>query len=89
MPNIQSLSDFRQNATAMIKQVNETSNPLYLTQNGKSTAVVVSREVWENTQKSLAMLRLLTILDGQDPETDVPFDHVLDELDDMVNAHGQ
>ena len=59
MPTTCSLSDFRKDTTKLIQQVTETSNPLFLTINGRSSAVVVSSEHWEKTQQSLAMLRLL------------------------------
>ena len=39
--DIQSVSEFRANTTAYIKQVKETKSPLVLTQHGKSTAVLI------------------------------------------------
>ena len=88
-PNIKQLSEFRQQSSTMIREVAESSTPLFLTQNGEAAAVVVSPSMWEKINKSLTMMRLVTILDGQAPETDVPFDEVMDEIDGIVNTHGQ
>lgn len=44
--NIQSITNFRQKTDAMIKEVNETGSPLFLTHNGKTAAVVVSPTLW-------------------------------------------
>lgn len=87
MPTIKSISDFRQQAPAMIKEVNETSNPLYLTQNGRAAAVLVSPEMWEKALNLKAMLQLLA-LSEKDVEAGkvVDFDEALDSLEDMIHA---
>lgn len=90
MPTIRSVSEFRQNATAMIDEVNQTSKPLYLTVNGRNAAVVVSTESWEKTQKSLAMLRLLTVREKEVTDGDVmSFDEVMDAIEAKIDAHGE
>lgn len=38
--DIQTLSEFKQNASKLVKQVNETGEPLVLTVNGKPVAVL-------------------------------------------------
>jgi prevent-host-death family protein len=38
--DIQSLSDFKQNASKMVKQIRETGEPMVLTVNGKPAVVV-------------------------------------------------
>ena len=88
-PTIKQLSEFRQHSSALVKEIAESSTPLLLTQNGKAAAVVVSPDMWENMNKSLTMMRLLTILDNQHPETDVPFDEVMDDIGNIVDSHGQ
>ncbi len=88
-PTIKQLSEFRQHSSALVKEVAESSTPLLLTQNGKAAAVVVSLDMWETMNKSLTMMRLLTILDNQPPETDLPFDGVMDDIDAMLDSYGQ
>lgn len=88
-PTIMPLTEFRQHSSAMVKEIAESLTPMLLTQNGKAAAVVVSPGMWENMTKSLTMMRLLTTLDSQQSETDIPFDEVMDGLDKMVDSHGQ
>lgn len=45
--DIRPLSEFRANAAKLIEQVRETRRPLVLTQRGRSTAVVLSVEEYE------------------------------------------
>lgn len=45
--DIQSLSDFKQNASRYIKQVRETGEPMVLTVNGKAAVVVQDAESYQ------------------------------------------
>ncbi len=45
--DIQSLSDFKQNASKFVKQVQETKEPLVLTVNGKPAVVVHDAESYQ------------------------------------------
>lgn len=45
--DIQSLSDFKQNASRFVKQVQETKDPLVLTVNGKPAVVVQDAESFQ------------------------------------------
>ena len=45
--DIQSLSDFKQNASKFVKQVRETGKPLILTVNGKAAVVVQDAESYQ------------------------------------------
>ena len=45
--DIQSLSEFKQNASKFVKQVRETRQPLVLTVNGKPVAVVQDAESYQ------------------------------------------
>ena len=88
-PTIMPLSEFRQHSSAMVKEISDSSRPMMLTQNGKPAAVVVSPDMWEKMTKSLTMMQLLTTLDKQPGETDIPFDEVMDDLDKIVDSYGQ
>jgi prevent-host-death family protein len=46
--DIQSLSDFKQNASKLIKQVQETKEPMVLTVNGKAAVVVQDAESYQH-----------------------------------------
>ena len=45
--DIQSISDFKQNASKLIKQVQDTKKPIVLTVNGKAAVVVQDAESYQ------------------------------------------
>ena len=55
--DIRSLSDFRSNAAALLKQIQTTRRPLILTQYGRGTAVVLDAREYERLTDELALLR--------------------------------
>lgn len=60
--DIQSLSDFKQNASRLVKQVQETKEPLVLTVNGKPAVVVQDPESFQamlDARDRLELNRLL------------------------------
>jgi len=59
IPNIIPITDLRQEATAIIKQVTTSREPLVITQRGRAAVVMVSMEAYENSQHELELLRLL------------------------------
>ncbi|MGK2905347.1 MAG: type II toxin-antitoxin system Phd/YefM family antitoxin [Desulfuromonadales bacterium] len=58
-PKIIPISDLRQNASGIIKSVAASHEPLFITQRGRATAVMVSMKDYEHTQHELEILRLL------------------------------
>jgi len=59
IPNIIPITDLRQDATAMVKRVTASGEPLVITQRGRAAAVMVSMEAYEHSQHELEILRLL------------------------------
>ena len=59
IPNIIPIIDLRQEATAIIKRVTTSREPLVITQRGRAAAVMVSMEAYEHSQHELELLRLL------------------------------
>jgi len=59
IPNIIPITDLRQDATAIIKRVAASREPLVITQRGRAAAVMVSMETYEHSQHELELLRLL------------------------------
>ncbi len=59
IPNIIPITDLRQDATAIIKRVAASREPLVITQRGRAAAVMVSTETYEHSQHELELLRLL------------------------------
>jgi len=59
IPNIIPITDLRQDATAIIKRVTASREPLVITQRGRAAAVMVGMEAYEHSQHELELLRLL------------------------------
>lgn len=86
--NIQSLTEFRQNANSIIKEIGETGSSVVITQNGRAAAVVVSPQEWEKMQESLAMLQLVAIRRQEiNAGETVAFDEGMSTIDAMIEAY--
>jgi prevent-host-death family protein len=59
IPNIIPITDLRQDATAIVKRITASREPLVITQRGRAAAVMVSMEAYEHSQHELEILRLL------------------------------
>jgi prevent-host-death family protein len=60
-PRIIPISDLRQNASDVIRQVSSSREPVFITQRGRAAAVVVSMEYYERSQHEREILRLLAL----------------------------
>ena len=60
-PKIIPISDLRQNASDVVKQVASSREPVFITQRGRAAAVVVSMESYERSQHEREILRLLAL----------------------------
>jgi len=58
-PKIIPISDLRQNASEVVKNVLSSREPVFITQRGRAAAVMVSMEVYKNTQHEIDILHLL------------------------------
>ena len=58
-PKIIPISDLRQNASDVVRGVSSSREPVFITQRGRAAAVMVSMEVYEDSQHELDILRLL------------------------------
>lgn len=59
IPNIVPITDLRQDATAIVKRLTTSREPLVITQRGRAAAVMVSVEDYEHSQNELELMRLL------------------------------
>jgi prevent-host-death family protein len=57
--NIQPISYLKKNTSDVVKQVQETRDPIAITVNGKVQAIVQDPFSYQKTQDQLAMLRIL------------------------------
>jgi len=59
LSNIIPVSDLRQDAANLLKKLQNSKEPLIITQRGRATAVIVSVEAYEKSEHEKEMLRLL------------------------------
>ena len=57
--DIKPISWLKNNAKQMVESVDETGNPMIITQNGEAKVVVMNVKEYDQMQQSLALLRLL------------------------------
>jgi prevent-host-death family protein len=86
-PKIIPISDLRQNASNVVRGVSSSREPVFITQRGRAAAVMVSMEVYEDSQRELDILRLLA-RGEKEIETGVGYelDDVLKEADRFLEA---
>ena len=58
-PKIIPISDLRQNASDVVKDISASKQPVFITQRGRAAAVMVSMQAYEESQHELDILRLL------------------------------
>lgn len=90
MRDIQSLSDFKQNASRIVKEVRETKEPVIVTVNGKAAVVIqdaesyqrmVDRQEYDQTVRALRS----AIAEMDDPEKWIGLDEAFDQLRSKYN----
>ncbi len=59
VPNIIPISDLRQDAAAVLRQIKVGKHPLFITQRGRAAAVMMSIEAYETAEKEREVLRIL------------------------------
>ncbi len=59
IPKIIPISDLRQSASDVVKDLSASGEPVFITQRGRAAVVLVSMKAYEESQKELDILRLL------------------------------
>jgi prevent-host-death family protein len=59
LSNIIPVSDLRQDAAKILKQLNKNNEPLIITQRGRAVAVMIGVEAYEKSEHEKELLRLL------------------------------
>ncbi|HOG17305.1 MAG TPA: type II toxin-antitoxin system Phd/YefM family antitoxin [Syntrophales bacterium] len=86
-PKIIPISDLRQNASDVVKGVSASKEPVFITQRGRAAAVMVSMQVYEESQHELEILRLLARGEKEiEAGTGYDLDDVLREADRFLEA---
>ena len=83
--DIKPISYIKTNAADMLKRVNETHNPIVITQNGEAKAVLMDTKSYEDMRNGLGILKLLSeaekdIQNGSLHDNDDVFDEIESKL---------
>jgi prevent-host-death family protein len=83
--DIKTLSEFKQNASKLVKQVQKTKQPIILTVNGKPVAVVQNQDVFQQMSESNDYYETVQILkeridDIDDPKKWISIDEAFDQV---------
>lgn len=86
--DIQPLSSFRSNLSTYVEQVKKTKRPLVLTQNGKSAAILLDVDHYENLLDKIELMEELQ-KSAKDIKAGKVKDHktLMKELKDRVKSH--
>jgi prevent-host-death family protein len=83
--NIIPVSDLRQGAAKILKQLRDNKEPLIITQRGRAAAVIIGVEAYEKSEHDKGLLRLLA---NGDREIEIgegfDLDTVLSEADSLL-----
>jgi prevent-host-death family protein len=77
IPAIVPVSDLRQDAAGVLKDIKKSNEPVFITQRGRATAVLMSLDAY---QRSEAQRELLLLLARGEKEIAVGTGHSLDEV---------
>ncbi|MDA3941288.1 MAG: type II toxin-antitoxin system Phd/YefM family antitoxin [Spirochaetia bacterium] len=58
--DIRPISYIKTNAADMLRRVNDTHNPIIITQNGEAKAVLLDTESYQSMKNSLGILKILS-----------------------------
>lgn len=85
LSNIIPVSDLRQDAAKLLKQLKNTKEPLIITQRGRATAVMMGVDAYEKSEHEKELLRLLAKGDREiETGKGYDLDTVLGEADDLL-----
>jgi len=85
--NIRPLTDFRNNMKEYIKELNENKKPIVLTQHGKSAAVLLHAEKFQEMQDEIEFMRKVAQgLEDYKSNRVHSFEEAFDAVDKIIAA---
>jgi PHD/YefM family antitoxin component YafN of YafNO toxin-antitoxin module len=89
-PKIIPISDLRQNASYVVKDISASKQPVFIAQRERAAAVMVSMQAYEESQHELDILRLLARGEKEiEAGTGYDLDGVLKEADRLLDTPNQ
>jgi prevent-host-death family protein len=90
VPKIVPVSDLRQDAAAVLKKLQESREPLVITQRGRATAVLLNVDAYERSQRERELLRMLALGEKEIAKGQgYSLDSVLREADAILREGGE
>ncbi len=84
--NITSVTDFRNNIKKYLEEISVHKKPIILTQHGKSAAVIMDAEKYQEMQDQIEFMKKITLgLEDYREGRTVPVDSVFKEIDQMLS----
>ena len=84
--DIKPISYIKTNAADMLKRVNDTHNPIVITQNGEAKAVLMDTESYQEMRNSLGILKLLAEGERDIEKGDIySQEYVFEEIESKLN----
>ena len=83
IPTIIPVSDLRQDAASVLNAAKKSNEPVFITQRGRATAVLMSLEAFQQSESERELLRLLA---RGEKEIAAGAGHTLDEVLAEANA---
>lgn len=85
VPTIIPVSDLRQDAARILEELRTSSQPVFITQRGRATAVLMSLDAFERSEAERELLLLLARGEKEIAAgIGYPLDQVLDEADSLL-----
>jgi prevent-host-death family protein len=87
LPRMVPITDLRQDAAAVLDRVKDSTEPVVITQRGRAAAVLLSPEMYEQSERERQMLRLLARGEREiRKHRGVDLDKVLAEADEFLES---
>ncbi len=84
--DIRPISYIKTNAADMLRRVNDTHNPIIITQNGEAKAVLLDTESYQSMKNSLGILKILSQSEKNIDENELYTQEcVFSELDEKLS----
>jgi len=84
--DIRPISYIKTNAAEMLRRVNNTHNPIIITQNGEAKAVLLDTESYQSMKNSLGILKILSQSEKNIDENELHTqESVFSELDEKLS----
>jgi prevent-host-death family protein len=90
VPKIVPVSDLRQDAAAVLKKLQESTEPLVITQRGRARAVLLNVDAYERSQRERELLRLLALGEKEIAKGEgYTLESVLRDADALLREEGE